>query len=53
MTPARWSRIKEVFSAALDTPESERPRLLESACGGDADLRAEVERLLAGSEEPS
>lgn len=53
MTPARWSRIKEIFSAALETPESERPRLLESACAGDADLRAEVERLLAGNEEPS
>ena len=53
MTPARWSQIKELFSAALETPESERPRFLESACGGDADLRAEVERLLAGNEEPS
>ncbi len=53
MTPARWSQIKELFSAALETPESERSRFLESACGGDADLRAEVERLLAGNEEPS
>jgi Tol biopolymer transport system component len=53
VTPARWSQIKELFSAALETPESERPRFLESACGGDADLRAEVERLLAGNEEPS
>ena len=53
MTPARWSQIKELFSAALETPESERPRFLESACGGDADLRTEVERLLAGNEEPS
>ena len=53
MTPARWSQIKELFSAALELSESERPRFLESACGGDADLRAEVERLLAGNEEPS
>ena len=53
MTPARWSQIKEVFSAALETPESERPRLLELVCAGDADLRAEVERLLAGNAEPS
>ena len=53
MTPARWSQIKEVFSAALETPDSERPRFLESACDGDADLRAEVERLLAGNQEPS
>ena len=53
MTPQRWSRIRELFSAALETPESERPRFLESACGGDTDLRAQVERLLAGNQEPS
>ena len=53
MTPERWSRIKELFSAALETPESERPRFLESACSGDMELRAEVERMLAGNEEPS
>jgi serine/threonine protein kinase len=53
VTPERWSRIKELFSAALETPELERSRFLESACGGDADLRAEVERMLAGNEEPS
>jgi len=53
VTPARWSRIKEIFSEALETPEAERPLLLELACGGDADLRAEVERLLAGNAEPS
>jgi serine/threonine protein kinase len=53
VTPERWARIKEVFAAALETPQPERPRFLESACGGDADLRAEVERLLAGNEEPS
>jgi len=53
VTPARWSQIKQLFSAVLETPESDRPRFLDSACGGDVDLRAEVERLLAGNEEPS
>ena len=52
MTPARWAQIKGLFRLALDTPESERPRFLESACVGDADLRTEVERMLAGNEEP-
>jgi formylglycine-generating enzyme required for sulfatase activity/dienelactone hydrolase len=42
-----------VFGAALETSESERPGFLESECGGDADLRAEVERLLVGNQEPS
>jgi len=50
MTPRRWGRIKEVFGAALEKPERERPAFLDSACGGDADLRAEVERLLADSD---
>jgi serine/threonine protein kinase len=53
VTPERWSRIREVFGAALETPKSQRLQFLESACGDDPDLRAEVERLLAGSEEPS
>jgi len=53
VTPQRWFRIREVFGAALETPESERLRFLESACGGDTDLRAEVERLLVGNQEPS
>jgi serine/threonine protein kinase len=53
VTPQRWSRIRELFGTALETPESERPRFLDGACGGDKDLRAEVERLLAGNQEPS
>jgi eukaryotic-like serine/threonine-protein kinase len=46
MTPERWARMKEVFGAALETPESERGAYLESTCGGDAELRREIERLL-------
>jgi hypothetical protein len=29
MTPERWSRMKEVFGAALEKPEAERPAFLE------------------------
>jgi dienelactone hydrolase/predicted Ser/Thr protein kinase len=53
VTPERWSRIREVFGAALETPEPERRQLLDSACGADVDLRSEVERMLAGAEETS
>jgi serine/threonine protein kinase len=53
MTPERWSRIREIFGAALETPEPERPRFLDSACGDDTDLRSEVERMLAGAQETS
>ncbi len=53
MTPQRWSQIRKVFGAAVETPEPERPQFLGSACGQDTELRAEVERLLAANEEPS
>ncbi|MDE3164241.1 MAG: serine/threonine protein kinase, partial [Acidobacteriota bacterium] len=53
MTPQRWSRIKEVFAAARETAAPDRPAYLESACGSDAGLRAEVERLLATDDAPS
>jgi dienelactone hydrolase/predicted Ser/Thr protein kinase len=43
--------MREIFGAAVETPEPERPRFLDSACGGDADLRSEVERMLAGAQE--
>jgi len=51
MTPERWARIKTIFGAALEKPEDERATWLESACGGDGRLRAEVERLLAQDED--
>ena len=53
MTPQRWARIKEIFGAALEKPEAERPAFLDSACDGDAELRVEVERLLADSDATS
>ena len=46
MTPERWCRIKEVFGAARERPESQRSDFLDTACKGDAELRAEVEDLL-------
>jgi len=51
VTPARWAEINKLLSAVLETPEPERPGFLKSACGGDAELQAEVERMLAGSTE--
>src|SRR5579871_5861254 len=46
-TPERWQRIKElVGEAALQAP-ADRRAFLDAACAGDADLRREVESLLA------
>jgi tetratricopeptide (TPR) repeat protein len=44
--PDRWRRIEEVFTAALDLPPQQQEAYLQAACGGDADLRLEVESLL-------
>ena len=46
MTPERWSRVGELFHAALEQPDTERKHWVESACAGDAELRAEVLSLL-------
>jgi Tol biopolymer transport system component len=53
VTPGRWARLKEIFGEALEASEAERPRILEAACGGDAGLRMEVERMLAGNADGS
>src|SRR5262249_16128965 len=53
VTPDRWAVLREIFGKALEAPESERSAVLDSACNGDLDLRAEVERLLVESETPS
>jgi TolB-like protein/Tfp pilus assembly protein PilF len=49
VTPERWKQVKGVVGAALDRPAEEREALVESACAGDAELRTEVESLLASA----
>ena len=53
MTPERWALVKEVFGAAFDRPERDRAAFLDSECGGDAELKAQVEQLLAANQELS
>jgi serine/threonine-protein kinase len=45
--PAGWSRAAGVFHDARERPAPEREAFLDSACGGDRALKAEVESLLA------
>jgi serine/threonine protein kinase len=47
MTPEQWSRVKEVFAAALEQEAARRASFVEQACGGDDQLRTEVVSLLA------
>jgi eukaryotic-like serine/threonine-protein kinase len=42
-----WKQVEEAFEAALAAGEDARTRVLEAHCAGRADLRAEVESLLA------
>jgi serine/threonine-protein kinase len=50
MTAERWSRIEAVFARALEVPAEQRRAVLDEACGADAQLRADVESLLAEHE---
>jgi serine/threonine protein kinase len=47
MTPERWRRVEELYDAALAQPITNRAAFLAQACGGDEDVRAEVDMLLA------
>ena len=40
----------EIFHQACDLPADQRAGFLEEACGGDAELRCEVESLLQHDE---
>ena len=51
ISPERWREIDSVLDAALDLPPEERAAFLHSACGADADLRAEVDRILRALDE--
>ena len=47
MTDARWLRIKELFEAALEVRRVALPAWLDDRCAHDADLRRELETLIA------
>jgi serine/threonine-protein kinase len=51
MTPERWFRIKEIFSAVLDRSGEERQLAVLEACPGDTELQAELHQLLAQHDE--
>jgi Tol biopolymer transport system component/predicted Ser/Thr protein kinase len=46
MTPEQWRRIEGLYHAALERDAAERAAFLDAACGGDEELRGEVESLL-------
>lgn len=50
MSPERWEQVKKVFDAALSVPVWERDSAVKGLCEGDAQLAAEVCKLLAADE---
>jgi eukaryotic-like serine/threonine-protein kinase len=51
MSSERWERTKEILEQALRLAPEQRQVYLDSACGADAELRAEAESLIAHHEE--
>ena len=50
--PADPNRARDIFLAALELSPDDRPAYLADQYGEDADLRAEVDRLLAANADP-
>ncbi len=50
MTPERFQQISQLYKTALEREPEKRAAFLQQSCGGDRDLRHEVESLLASEE---
>jgi eukaryotic-like serine/threonine-protein kinase len=46
-TPEDWSRVEAILDEVLELPPAERAGALDRACGGDAELRARLDALIA------
>src|SRR5436309_2061828 len=51
MTPERWRRMKELLGPVLELDPAKRADYLDQACGNDAELRMDLERLLDAGEQ--
>ncbi|HEV8580451.1 MAG TPA: serine/threonine-protein kinase [Thermoanaerobaculia bacterium] len=47
MASERWRQVEEIFAGAVALPAAERGPWLTRHCGGDVELRREIESLLA------
>ena len=47
LTPERWSRLDDLFTAALDLPPAERDAFVAREAGSDPELQAELRGMLA------
>ena len=47
ITPERWQQVKQVLAEALELDTERQQKFLDHSCAHDAELRAEVDQLLA------
>ncbi len=47
MNPERWVQIEDLFHRAAECDPEQRTVLLDEACGGDSELREQVQALLS------
>ena len=52
MDPDRWRQVADLYEAVLERAPATREAFLADACREDADLRREVESLLAQDRTP-
>jgi serine/threonine protein kinase/tetratricopeptide (TPR) repeat protein len=53
MTPELWERLKQLYNAALATPEEERDNFVSKACGNDNEVRKELVAMLKANKDES
>ena len=51
MTPEHWKQVKDAFQSLVECPPAERAARLDEVCAGDAELRRELELLLASDDQ--
>ena len=51
MVPDHWQRVNELFLAVIEQDPAARAAFLDQECAGNAELRAEVESLVAAYEQ--
>ena len=51
MDSERWQKVKALFDAVVELAPDKREQFLAKSCGADGDLRRDVEKLLASSDE--
>ncbi len=51
MTETHFHKIKDIFADIVEVPRENRAELIHEKCGDDANLKAEIESLLAAHDE--